>query len=263
LTDDSIEPLAMTGASVDAENGEISMVILSMGTSSQRSTQWQVGRQISLMGPTGAPTLIPSNRKVVLVGGGLGNAVLFSIGKAMRLAGCEVIYFAAYKTQGDIFTAERIQAAAQTVVWCCDQQLPVVHEAEHRSNDQFFHGNVVAAINSYQHLLIGADHLLVIGSDRMMAAVAAARLSFPDSALSKIPVAIASINSPMQCMMKAVCGQCLQLQRNKDTGAVSYVFSCLTQDQPLDLVDFSSLSQRLHQNRLLETMSFVAEKSND
>jgi glycerate kinase len=111
--------------------------------------------------------------------------------------------------------------------------------------------------------LIGADHLLVIGSDRMMAAVAAARLSFPDSALSKIPVAIASINSPMQCMMKAVCGQCLQLQRNKDTGAVSYVFSCLTQDQPLDLVDFSSLSQRLHQNRLLETMSFVAEKSND
>ena len=34
---------------------------------------------------------------VVLVGGGLGNAVLFSIGQALRAAGSSVLYFAGYK----------------------------------------------------------------------------------------------------------------------------------------------------------------------
>ena len=50
--------------------------------------------------------------------------------------------------------------------------------------------------------------------------------------------AIGSINSPMQCMMKEICAQCLQPQRDPVTGKVSYVFSCFNQDQPLDRVDF-------------------------
>ena len=50
------------------------------------------------MGPTGTPTDIPKNETVMLIGGGgLGNAVLFSIGKAMRENGCKVLYFAGYK----------------------------------------------------------------------------------------------------------------------------------------------------------------------
>ena len=49
------------------------------------------------MGATGTPTEIPSGKTVLLAGGGLGNAVLFSIGKAMRAAGNRVIYFAGYR----------------------------------------------------------------------------------------------------------------------------------------------------------------------
>jgi NAD(P)H-flavin reductase len=44
----------------------------------------QPGEPVILMGPTGAPTDITGNETVVLVGGGLGNAVLFSIGAAFR-----------------------------------------------------------------------------------------------------------------------------------------------------------------------------------
>ena len=36
------------------------------------------------MGPTGTPTHIHAGTTVALVGGGLGNAVLFSIGAATR-----------------------------------------------------------------------------------------------------------------------------------------------------------------------------------
>ena len=50
------------------------------------------------MGPTGTPTEIPAGETVVLAGGGLGNAVLFSIGKALpRGAATSVLYFAGYK----------------------------------------------------------------------------------------------------------------------------------------------------------------------
>jgi hypothetical protein len=67
--------------------------------------------------------------------------------------------------------------------------------------------------------------------------------------------AIASINSPMQCMMKEICAQCLQPHRDPVTGAVSYVFSCFNQDQPLDYVDFPALDQRLRQNAVQEKLT--------
>ena len=39
-----------------------------------------------------------------------------------------------------------------------------------------------------------------------------------------------SINSPMQCMMKEVCAQCLQRQADPETGAeTGVVFSCFNQ----------------------------------
>ncbi len=59
----------------------------------------------------------------------------------------------------------------------------------------------------------------------------------------------------MQCMMKEICAQCLQPQRDPVTGETSYVFSCFNQDQPLDRVDFKGLHERLKQNSLAEKLS--------
>ena len=66
---------------------------------------------------------------------------------------------------------------------------------------------------------------------------------------------IGSINSPMQCMMKEICAQCLQPHRDPETGKVSYVFSCFNQDQPLDEVDFDALASRLSQNGAQEKLT--------
>ena len=67
--------------------------------------------------------------------------------------------------------------------------------------------------------------------------------------------AIGSINSPMQCMMKEVCAQCLQPHHDPITGKLSYVFSCFNQDQPLDEVDFPALATRLSQNAVQEKLT--------
>ena len=66
---------------------------------------------------------------------------------------------------------------------------------------------------------------------------------------------IGSINSPMQCMMKEICAQCLQMHRDPATGVESVVFSCFNQDQDLDRVSFANLRDRLSQNGVQEKVT--------
>ena len=99
------------------------------------------------------------------------------------------------------------------------------------------------------------DRIVAIGSDGMMAAVAAARHTVLAPWMKPDHAAIGSINSPMQCMMKEICAQCLQVHRDPVTGRASYVFSCFNQDQDLDRVDFPALGARLAQNAVQEKLA--------
>jgi NAD(P)H-flavin reductase len=256
----AMEGLAATGAWVDAQAGLVATVILACGASSELSARLRPGQRVILMGPTGTPTQIPSQQTVVLVGGGVGNAALFSIGAACRAQGSRVLYFAAYRRADDCFSRERVEAAADTVVWCCDQAPGL---APRRTGDVSFVGNVVEALlacargglGNCGEMLRTADRLIVLGSDRMMAAVAAARSGALAAYMPAGQLAIASVNSPMQCMLKEVCGQCLQQVRDPKSGGSHWVFSCAEQDQALECVDFAMLRDRLAQNALAERQS--------
>jgi NADPH-dependent glutamate synthase beta subunit-like oxidoreductase/NAD(P)H-flavin reductase len=255
-----MEGMAMTGAWVDRARGLVSIIALEMGGSSDLCAMLKPGEPVVLMGPTGAPTEIAGGETVVLCGGGLGNAVLFSIGAAFRAAGSKVLYFAGYKKVADRYKVAEIENAADTVVWCCDEQ-PGFRPG--RPQDRSFVGNIVQAMDAYAEGRLGppsirlddADRLIAIGSDRMMAGVAKARHDVLKPHLKPAHFAIGSINSPMQCMMKEICAQCLQPHRDPATGETSYVFSCFNQDQPLDRVDFKALNERLKQNSLAEKLT--------
>ena len=88
-----------------------------------------------------------------------------------------------------------------------------------------------------------------------MAAVAAARRTVLAPYVKPGHRAIGSINSPMQCMMKEICAQCLQVHRDPESGVESVVFSCFDQDQDLDRVDFDILRARLGQNGVQEKLT--------
>ena len=99
------------------------------------------------------------------------------------------------------------------------------------------------------------QRVIAIGSYRMMAAVARARHGALRPYLRREHVALGSINSPMQCMMKEVCAQCLQRHVDPATGKPkSIVFTCFNQDQALDEVDWQNLSDRLRQNTVQEKL---------
>jgi NADPH-dependent glutamate synthase beta subunit-like oxidoreductase/NAD(P)H-flavin reductase len=255
-----MEGLALTGAWVDRDQGLVSTIVLEMGGSSDLCAMLKPGERVILMGPTGAPTEIAAGEAVVLAGGGLGNAVLFSIGQAFRKAGSKVLYFAGYKKREDRYKVADIEAAADVVVWCCDEAPGF---GATRAQDRAVVGNIVEAMHAYATGALGGqtipfgdcDRIIAIGSDKMMAAVGAARHSVLAPYLNPAHRAIASINSPMQCMMKEICAQCLQPHRDPVSGTISYVFSCFNQDQPIDCVDFRGLAARLRQNSVQEKLT--------
>lgn len=257
-----MEGLALTGAWVDKEQGLVGLIVLEMGGSSDLAAHLVPGEPVVLMGPTGAATHICGSETVVLAGGGLGNAVLFSIGAAFRQAGAKVLYFAGYKSARDRFKVPDIEAAADVVVWCVDSGEAFTPT---RPQDRAFVGNIVEAMAAYGEGRLGeqtiplsdTDRIIAIGSDRMMAAVAKARHDRLAPFLKRGHQGIGSINSPMQCMLKEVCAQCLQKHRDPVTGEESVVFTCFDQDQPLDKVDFHSLAERLGQNSTWEKLSKV------
>jgi NADPH-dependent glutamate synthase beta subunit-like oxidoreductase/NAD(P)H-flavin reductase len=256
----TMEGLALTGAWVDKGAGLLSLIVLEMGASSRQCAMLRPGQQVVVMGPTGTPTEIPEGETVLLAGGGLGNAVLFSIAKALKAAGNRVIYFAGYKDGKDLFKREEIEEATDQVIWSTDTGREV---EPRRAQDSHFRGNIVQAMLAYASGSFGpplfdlreVERIIAIGSDRMMAAVKQARHTVLAEHLNPAHVGVGSINSPMQCMMKEVCAQCLCKHVDPSTGEESFVFSCFNQDQPLDLVDFQNLNARLRANTVQEKLA--------
>jgi NAD(P)H-flavin reductase/NADPH-dependent glutamate synthase beta subunit-like oxidoreductase len=255
-----MEGIALTGAWVDRDKGLLSLITLEMGVSSRLCAYLQPGQPVVVMGPTGTPTEIPENTAVLLAGGGLGNAVLFSIAKALKATGNRVLYFAGYKDGADLFKREEIESATDQVVWATDRGEEIVPT---RPQDVHFRGNIVQAMIAYADGRLGTPRvpladitrILAIGSDRMMNAVRLARHGALAPHLNPAHLGIGSINSPMQCMMKEVCAQCLQRHVDPATGREEFIFSCYNQDQDLDRVDFANLSARLRQNSVQEKIS--------
>ena len=255
-----MEGIALTGAWVDRDKGLLSLITLEMGVSSRLCAYLTPGEPVVLMGPTGTPTEIPEHSAVLLAGGGLGNAVLFSIAKALKARGNRVIYFAGYKHGADLFKREDIESGTDQVIWATDAGVDIVPS---RPQDAHFRGNIVQAMVAYAEGKLGeqtvaltdVSRIIAIGSDRMMNAVRLARHGVLQAYLNPSHVGIGSINSPMQCMMKEVCAQCLQRHVDPKTGREEFIFSCYNQDQELDRVDFTNLQARLRQNSVQEKLS--------
>ena len=176
-----MEGLALTGAWTDPDKGLLSLIVLEMGSSSRLCAALKPGEPVVVMGPTGTPTEIPEGETVVLAGGGLGNAVLFSIGKALRAAGCKVIYFAAYRKAEDIFKVDEIEAASDVIVWSTDVGAGAARRAGRRiarssaTSCRRWRRYANGELGAQAVPLGDGQRIIAIGSDRMMRAVKEAR----------------------------------------------------------------------------------------
>ncbi len=249
----AMEGVAVTALSVDRENGIISGIVVETGGSTSLIKNFKSGEPCIFMGPSGKPTEIAKNETVVLIGGGRGNQPLTAIAEIYKANGCNVIFFAGYRKNQSIVRKERMENSCAILVVAIEEEKPNIKF--NLPQNHCFKGSVVGAVEDYftknpQRI----DRIFTIGNDQMMHKIARLRHQNLVESISQAPIAITSLNAPMQCMMKGVCSQCLQKKRNKK-GEIEYFYSCAAQDQNIDELDFGHLHSRCEQNSLAEKVS--------
>ena len=249
----AMEGVAVTVFSIDRENGIISTVIVEIGASTNLIKNFKAGEPCVFMGPTGKKVEVPKNKTVVVIGGGGGNPPLAAIANLFKQNGCKVIFFAGYRKNSLVALREKMENSCDILVYSIQEEAPNLKL--NRPQDQQIHGLVTDALRDYfsknpQKI----DRIFTIGNNKMMDAIARLRNENQIESLSQAPVAIASLNAPMQCMLKGICSQCLQ-KRTDENGEVEYFYACVEQDQNMDRLDFKHLHNRCEQNSLSEKIS--------
>lgn len=240
----AMEGIPVTALSIDRERGIISGIVVDTGGSTHLIRNFKAGEPCIFMGPSGKPTDIAQNETVVFVGGGRGNQPLTALAEAFSAKGCRVIFFAGYRKNSFVVNEERMKKS------CAELLISVEDEV---ALSERFQGSVTDSIKDYfAKNSLKIDRIFTIGNDSMMHEIA--KLRYQIKELAAAPVAITSLNSPMQCMLKGVCSQCLQKRKN-DAGEWEYFYSCGDQDQNMDRLDFEHLKSRCSQNSLAEKVS--------
>ncbi|WP_395476934.1 FAD-dependent oxidoreductase [Rickettsia endosymbiont of Pantilius tunicatus] len=185
-----IEPIALSVADINVENGLISFIIYDVGKSTNLCKLFSEDEKVILMGPSGMPLEIPKNKKIVIVDSELNNVLI----KTLKDNNNEVMFF----TYSEIKTQK----------------------------------------------LTSVDRVIINASPEIAEELKSLKI-FGESA-----EIIVSVNSSMQCMMKGICGQCIQKVEDER----KYIFACSCQNQKAEIVHFESLKTRLRQNSLQEKM---------
>lgn len=245
-----------TGSTEDA----VRLLVFQWGTGQRLIPSLKPGDKVVLAGPTGAPTDLPQGKTILVVAGRWGAAVMLDIGFALRSAGNKVIYLAAMGSKNDVDHMDELEEGADQIIWAVGKGDPI--EARRPQDHSVVEWDVIKLIKELSEQGIvdmgEVDRLMAMGSTGMLKGFQK-ELSEGGSLkdLFKEDLHITgTIGSPMQCMMKGVCGQCLQWQIDPATGErTKAVFTCSQQDQPLKSVDLDNLTARTSQNRLPDIIS--------
>jgi len=255
-------PLTVSGAGVDG--GRIRLLVLQGSVGARVCTTLREGDPVVLMGPTGAPAGMPENGTVMVAAGMWGAAVMLALGPALRAAGNRILFFALHRSEEDISHRDELEAAADRVVWCTPAG-PTIQPR--RPQDLTASGDLIDVLRRYEAGELGGtrgpDRLALADVDQMVLMGIPQLGRLRDELKGGLaPLfredmqAIASVGSPMQCMLKGVCAQCLQWQIDPETGKrTRAVFSCAEQDQPLGWIDLENMEARMRQNTLPDRLS--------
>ena len=256
--------LTVSGAGV--RDDAIRLLVLQWGTGPRLVNRLQPGDPLVLMGPTGAPTDIPRDSTVLVVAGRWGAAVMLDIGPALRAAGNRVLYLAAFGSAREVDNQDELEAAADQILWASAREPAITPRRPQDAS--VVESDVVSLLERYQRgeipgsgaadiiPLENVTRIMVMGSTGLLRGFQTALGGSLGACFRPGVEAVGTVGSPMQCMLKGVCAQCLQWQIDPRSGErTRAVFSCAGQDQPLAWIDLDNLAARQTQNRLADRLS--------
>jgi ferredoxin/flavodoxin---NADP+ reductase len=224
------ERIPLTVAEADTARGTIVLIVQVVGATTRALCDLAVGECLSdVVGPLGRATDISAVAHAVLVGGGVGTAVVYPQARAAREAGCERLSaIVGGRSRSQILLEAELSAI-------CDLVLPCTDDGSYG-----FHGLVTTRL---KQLIDGAavpvELVLCAGPVPMMRAVA--ETTRPAQIRT-----VASLN-PIMVDGTGMCGGC-RVRSNHQTK-----FACV--DGPefdAHQIDFDELSDRLRTYRAFE-----------
>ncbi len=254
----------MTVSGTGLRGDSIRLMVLQWGAAPRIAGRLQPGDPLVLMGPTGEPTRIPEGETVLVVAGRWGAAVMHDIGTELREQGNRVLYLAAFGRAADVDHQDELESGADQIIWAtADDKLIPARRPQDLSVQAT---DMVDLLARYHRGEIGPERggiplgevnrIMVMGGTGLLRGFQQALAGELGACFPPDVLALGTVGSPMQCMLKGVCSQCLQWQMDPETGErTRAVFACAEQDQPLAWIDLDNLAARQQQNRLADALT--------
>jgi ferredoxin/flavodoxin---NADP+ reductase len=216
------ERIPLTIADSDSKRGTITLVVQAIGATTERICSLAAGDALSdVVGPLGKPTEIESFGHVVLVGGGVGTAVIYPQAGALKSKGNRVTAVMGGRSKAYVILEEELKKTCDAVYPCTDD------------GSYGYHGFVTGKLAELiADPALPVNAVITAGPVPMMKAIA-------NVTRDKGILTIASLN-PIMVDGTGMCGGCRVTVGGKN------LFACV--DGPefnAHEVDFASLSDRL------------------
>lgn len=233
------ERIPLTVADSDAESGSIDLIVKAVGKTTRLLCAKETGDSIrDIAGPLGRPTELCSDARVVVVGGGVGTAVIYPLALALREARCHVTAIIGGRTRELIVLETELADVADEVMPCTDD------------GSHGFHGTVADRLRKIIDQPESAiDMVYAAGPVPMMRAIA-------DLTRGAEIKTVVSLN-PIMVDGTGMCGGC-----RVNVGGESR-YACV--DGPefdAHEVDYESLANRLTAYRAQEGLALQSFESN-
>lgn len=225
------ERIPLTIADYNPGDGRVTMIFMEVGKTTKHLASLRPGDRIAdFIGPLGNPAHIPSGKKVVFVGGGVGVAPVYPEAREFRAAGKRVISIIGARSANLLIWEERMREVSDELYITTDD------------GTKGHHGFVTDVLKDVLEKHDDIDLVVAIGPPVMMRAVAGVTRPFGVKTL-------ASLN-PIMVDGTGMCGACRVLVGNETR------FACV--DGPefdAHEVDFTLLMSRLSAYRQEEAIA--------
>ena len=113
MAEEDGERIPLTVADFDAEAGTISLIVMTVGTSTEKLVRRKAGDTLfALMGPLGHPSAIEHYGTVIMTAGGVGTAPIYPIARALHNYGNRVITIQGARSKNLLFWQDKMAAVS-------------------------------------------------------------------------------------------------------------------------------------------------------
>jgi len=189
---------------------QIELLVKPIGKGTKILSSLKPGETISIMCPLGSPIKIVKNKKILLVGGGVGLAAILELCEHLQKNN-DLEVALCFRTKDDICLVEDFKKICNKVYVSCDEP------------SQYFHGNIIQLIN---HNKINFNFYYICGSRRLV-------MAFEDN--YKNIQGLEMIEAPMACGF-GICNGCNIILKDGSTRRV-----CQNCNFMSNTVDFDKL----------------------